>query len=203
MVPGTRAQCATKWWCKHCKGRDGKPFLNFAHQKACFLCHVPKGKCFLAKPEGPPSTRTRTGTGAAGAGTGAWTEGAPGTKRIKDLERQVADLQAKRDKSAAGDPEDDGDIQMGDEKTDDQKRDRIAAIDKHLAFLGEVDTAGDPLGSKFKDDLLAEKGQLEQALHAGKSRDWQLRLWSNKIERAKKKLEKQKSDLATKEQHII
>ena len=43
------------WYCKSCKGRDGKPFRNFGHRAECHLCHISKGSCFWKKIDpGPP-----------------------------------------------------------------------------------------------------------------------------------------------------
>ena len=49
-----------KWVCRTCKGRDGKPFVNFAENTACHLCHVAKGKCHAgaATETRPPHVRS-------------------------------------------------------------------------------------------------------------------------------------------------
>eukprot|EP00959_Pyramimonas_sp_CCMP1952_P386794 8106312-Pyramimonas_sp.AAC.1 len=62
MAPvGRRDEQRTKWCCKWCKGRDGKPFVNYPDKLACHSCAMPKAVAFKGKPApktNVPSTRS-------------------------------------------------------------------------------------------------------------------------------------------------
>ena len=78
----------SKWCCKWCLGRDGKPFVNFPDKLACFSCSVAKSAAFKGAPE------ARTADPAAKRGGAK--SGSPGGK--SPLEQQLLALHKQNEK---------------------------------------------------------------------------------------------------------
>jgi hypothetical protein len=56
------------WFCKTCKGKNGKPWENFGFRDKCMLCTLDKGVCSGGK-MGTPAVGTRGGPAASAGGT--------------------------------------------------------------------------------------------------------------------------------------
>ncbi|CAK0872630.1 unnamed protein product, partial [Prorocentrum cordatum] len=60
-----RNQQRSKWRCRCCAGRDGKPFVNYPDKLACHNCSVSNSAAFLStpspkQPSTSPSSRTES-----------------------------------------------------------------------------------------------------------------------------------------------
>eukprot|EP00959_Pyramimonas_sp_CCMP1952_P230770 4824262-Pyramimonas_sp.AAC.1 len=90
MVPWPavrRDQQRSKWCCRFCTGRDGKPFVNYPDKLVCHNCSVSKSAAFLAKPTPKqPSTNLASRTKSQQPGAMA--------KQLLAMEKRVAGLAA-------------------------------------------------------------------------------------------------------------
>ena len=171
------------WFCKSCKGRDGRPFRNFGHRSDCHLCNISKGICFGSKVvAGPP----RSGGTFAERQVLLQRADEKHTKQIQQKNAELARLKAQlRGHEVVAGSE-------GASPTQDDAKEScdidVEQLREHIKLLGNINGA---------EAVLAEKkAQLEAALQ----RRWdakpvrqQLRDLQNKLDRKEKNLEKRQN----------
>ena len=131
MAPvGRRDEQRSKWCCKWCVGRDGKPFVNFPDKLACHSCSVAKSAAFKGTPEAKSADPAKRGAKSGSPGK------SPLEQQLLAMHKQVAKLQkdltqAKKQPLAL-------DVEDMEAEVAESAKDRMAELDSLLLDLGKI-----------------------------------------------------------------